>query len=80
MEFKNLAVILLALGAGGCVATPKIIYGNEASVLVGNVERFNVQESFALADEHCRKHGKVARLTDGGGDFSVAFDCVTKPR
>lgn len=80
MEFKNYAVILLVVGASGCVATPKIIYGNEASVLVGNVERFNIQESFVLADEHCRKHGKVARLTDGGGNFSAAFDCVAKTK
>jgi len=73
-------VILLVTGASGCVVTPKIIYGNEASVLVGDVGSFNMPDGFSLADRHCEKYGKAARLTSSGGHLEAAFDCVAKTK
>lgn len=76
---KTIIPIIFAALMTGC-ATPTIIHGNEASVLVDHIDRFSMQQGFAIADEHCGKYGKVARLTNGGGQYSAAFDCVPKQK
>jgi hypothetical protein len=57
------------------LAAPVLIYGNEATVQIGNMDRFNEAKGFEMANQHCRQYGRVARINLDQGT-RVTFDCV----
>lgn len=67
---------LLVIALSGCaydVAKRANVSGNEVSVTVNNV--WNANQAFPIADEHCHKYGKAARLSHSG-EYAFGFDCV----
>ena len=54
---------------------PVLIYGNEATVQIGNMTRVNEREGFQMANSHCRQFGRIARIRLDQGE-RVTFDCV----
>jgi len=79
------ALMLIGLGLGGCV-NPKAdgnlyggpfgqsVTGNAVSVSVSNV--WNEADALGLADAHCNKFGRAARINKMTG-YNANFDCVT---
>lgn len=70
-------VLLAAVGltVGACQPKPSLIYGNEATVQIGHMTSRNEKRGFALAEQHCKKYGKVPRIIADQGP-RVTFDCV----
>lgn len=72
---------LICLLLAGCAADAHIypgffgqnVVGNEAFVSVSNV--YNEQDAFPLAEDHCRKYGKVSRFSRME-NFRAIFDCL----
>lgn len=76
------AIAFAALLVAGCATGPNNIYGglhgqgvtgNEVSVIVSNV--WNEMDGLKLADAHCKKYGKAARL-NRFANYKASFDCV----
>jgi hypothetical protein len=69
------ALLIAALALSACA--PSVIGANERSIVIGKVDITNRAEAFALADQHCRKYGLVARMS-GFSDWSSQqnYDCV----
>jgi hypothetical protein len=68
-----LLTILLALV--GCA--PSLTGANERGGMVSHVGGWNRAESLALADEHCHKFGRLARISGTSPmDSMITFDCV----
>ena len=68
-----LAVGLLTVA--GCA--PSLTAGNERGGVVDHVIGLDRDQAFAIADAHCRKYGRVARIS--GQDTlasTLTFDCV----
>lgn len=75
---RKIQPVLLALLLGGCAQG--LISGNEAGGMVSAGD--NVFESKAgamkIADSHCAKYGKVARVSSlDPMSGTLTFDCVT---
>jgi hypothetical protein len=77
----KIAVVLAIVAAGlAACTTPSYtrktagVIGNEVSVTISNV--WGMKQALPLADEHCHKYGKAARLSVRG-EYSFTFDCVT---
>lgn len=75
----RIALCCVAISAllGGCA--PELIYGNEAGGTVSNDDSLSAPRAGAMmvADTHCAKFGKVARVS--ARDFvggTLTFDCV----
>ena len=68
------AIIITVLGTLALSAcTQRIAGGNEHSVII---ERgASVAKAMALAEKHCGKYGKSARVAVAKG-FLMVFDCV----
>ncbi len=71
-----------------CGCAPELTAGNQAGGAVNNVRSgeglysSNMAEALALADAHCHKYGKVARIngrinSPEQGPSTLAFDCVS---
>lgn len=56
--------------------TPVVAYGNEVAVQVDRLTPRNERQGFALAEQHCRRHGKVPRIASDQGR-RITFDCIT---
>ena len=71
MKYAVLASVVLA----GC--SPSLVGANEAGGVVGSNFNMGRSKALALADAHCRKYGKVARV-NGQNEIrnSTTFDCV----
>lgn len=69
-------VIVLAMLASSCA--PSLVGANEAGGVVGANFNMSRSKALAMADAHCRKFGKVARI-NGQNEIrnSTTFDCVT---
>ncbi|MEK9752556.1 MAG: hypothetical protein VW338_05005 [Rhodospirillaceae bacterium] len=66
-------VILTAVALSACAPRDIIASGNESSVIVQ--QDGSVASASALAQGHCQKYGRNARLAHSQG-FMLAFDCV----
>ncbi|WP_198352341.1 hypothetical protein [Sphingomonas sp. MA1305] len=69
------ALVLIAILLTGCA--PSLVGANEAGGVVGANFNMSRSKALALADAHCRKYGKVARIS-GQNEVrnSTTFDCV----
>jgi hypothetical protein len=71
----TLVAVVLGLSLGACA--PKIMGGNERSVMMGTVGWDNADKAFAMADAHCRKYGRVARLAVmDSWSQQASYDCI----
>jgi hypothetical protein len=52
--------LVLAVVLSGCA--PTFDGGNERTVIIGNVDGMNDGKALMMADEHCRKFGRIARV------------------
>jgi hypothetical protein len=78
MNFARiLLVVSLALGVG-LAACAQIKAANENG---GTVSAFHDSDGLKLADEHCAKYGKTAKITGtkANDDYTLIFECVSKP-
>ena len=69
-------ISLLAVLLGGCAYDVKgraNVTGNELGVTVNNV--WNANQALPIADEHCHKFGKAARLRESQG-YAFSYDCI----
>ena len=76
-------IVAAALLLAGCATGPNNLYGglhgqqvtgNEVSVIVSNI--WNEMDGLKLADGHCKKYGKAARL-NRFADYKASYDCIT---
>lgn len=75
--------LIVAIGLlPGCATSPTNMYGglfgqqvtgNEVSVIVSNI--WNEMDGLKLADDHCKKYGKAARL-NRFSDYKASYDCI----
>lgn len=68
---------VIAILLGGCaydVAGRANVTGNEVGVTVNNV--WNANQALPIADAHCKKFGKAARL-QSSSEYAFHYDCVT---
>lgn len=68
---------IIAVLLGGCaydVAGRANVTGNEVGVTVNNV--WNANQALPIADGHCKKFGKAARLRDSS-EYAFHYDCIT---
>ena len=73
---KTVLVILTAIMLVGC-ATPEVISGNPRTVVIRFASSHNAAETQALANRHCRKHGRYAiHRPDNRRDGIVTYECV----
>jgi hypothetical protein len=81
MKFLKLFLILFLSGCGVTGNDAKIypgffgqkVVGNEAYVSVGNV--WSEMDALPLAEEHCKKYGKIAVFKNFQG-IVARFDCT----
>ena len=69
-------ILLLPVLLGGCaydVAGRANVTGNEVGVTVNNV--WNANQALPIADAHCHKFGKAARLREAG-EYAFHYDCI----
>jgi hypothetical protein len=70
-------IIIAALALAGCA--PKLQFANEAGGVVSQAGSPGNDRAFALAEAHCEKYGKVARVTAQTiWVKSTRFDCVAR--
>lgn len=76
------AIALASLALQACATSPTNIYGgfqgqgvtgNEVSVIISNI--WNEMDGLKLADAHCKKYGKAARLNRFEG-YKGSYDCI----
>jgi uncharacterized protein YcfL len=73
---KTALAILTAIMLVGC-ATPERVSGNPRSIVIRNADKFNVAETQAMANRHCRRHGRYAiHRPDSQRDGLVTYECV----
>ena len=70
--------LLGALGAvlvlAGCSS---LTAANERGGVISHVSGLDRDKAFKLADDHCHKYGRVARISgENGLDGTMTFDCV----
>jgi hypothetical protein len=73
-----IAILLGTLFISACASSSApAVYGNDKG---GAIERFttDMRQIQAIADTHCRKYGKQARIAqaDAQAGGSVLFDCL----
>ena len=69
-------IIALSLCVAGCA--PRLAFSNEAGGVINKSGSLGNDRAYAMATDHCKKFGKVARISDR--DLltnSLRFDCVT---
>jgi hypothetical protein len=76
----RILICLAALVLAGC-APPRILGSNENGVIVAMGGR-SEQEAVAVAEQHCRRFGRVARPAaasagSAGASPAILFDCVS---
>ena len=71
MKIIILSAILLLLF--GCSMEPTAIQSN--SVSLTSIKTFERKKTVQLAEEHCAKYEKIAKLTEVHG-FIMTFECV----
>lgn len=75
---RKLVVVALIPALAGCGGGPTVTGNSQGGVM--DWFATNEREVFLLAQEHCGRYGKDARITQivprGGG--SVTFDCVQR--
>ena len=68
-------IVLAALPLAGCV-TPAVTSATPAGGIVSSYG-WQPNKSLELADAHCRKHGKRARVSSQNDlQNNMTFDCV----
>ena len=73
---KTALAILTAIMLVGC-ATPEIVSGNPRSIVIRNVDDFNLAEAQAMANRHCRRHGRYAiHRPDNTPDRVLTYECI----
>ena len=71
----RLLVVLAVASLAGCA--PGVISGTEAGGIVGHYG-FQPGKSLQLANAHCEKFGKAARVSSQNDlQDNMTFDCVT---
>ena len=71
----RLAAVAVALLVSGCA--PGVISGTEAGGIVGHYG-WQPGKSLQLANAHCEKFGKAARVSSQNDlQDNMTFDCVT---
>lgn len=75
MRCKGLLLIGVALALAGC--TPTLTAANQRGGIVENLRPRNVPEAFKAADDHCKKFGRAARVSQQTED-TLVFDCVAR--
>ena len=68
--FLGLAALALA-----SACTPSLMAESERGGIVTDITRMQPDAALAVANAHCAKYGRVARISGGAGD-SMMFDCV----
>lgn len=67
-------LILSLLALGGCSS---LTAANERGGILSHVTGFDRDKAFKMADDHCHKYGRVARISGTNElDNSMTFDCV----
>jgi hypothetical protein len=70
-------ILLAALALAGCA--PKLQFANEAGGVVSQAMSPGNDRAFALAEAHCEKYGKVARIESQTALVkSTRFECVAR--
>ena len=70
-----MAAALAGLALAAC-GSPQLVAGNARTATVANVTVDNEAAALALAEAHCRQHGRQARRLTTGGLGRVVYDCV----
>jgi hypothetical protein len=73
----RIALAVLALVVASCA--PKLNFANEAGGVINRTGSLGNDRAYALAEQHCAKFGKAARITSR--DIltnTMRFDCVAK--
>jgi len=70
---KTIRSVFVVLALVGCA--PSLIAGNERGGRISS-NNFAKTRSFELADAHCHKFGRVARLSGEVNPGDILFDCV----
>ena len=81
MKYGKMLLIFAALATTGCrgVVNP-FFTANEFEVSIGK-NTFNSQfDTFSIASEHCRKHGKLAVLERAGKSSDLMTGHIDKYR
>lgn len=73
---KIMAVVMLAGALAGC-GGPRIVTGNQNTVIVNRVGSDETSGALRIADRHCAAFGKSARLNtiDRDSDQWI-YDCI----
>lgn len=75
MRIRHLAPLVVLALVGCRTINPVIAYGNEATVQIDKLTPKNERRGFAMAEQHCKKYGKVPRISADQGR-RITFDCV----
>lgn len=71
----RIVILAAALALTGCA--PKLAFSNEAGGVIDQQASMGNDRAYALAEEHCKKYGKVAKIS--GTDIienTTRFECV----
>jgi hypothetical protein len=70
-------IMIAALGLSACA--PQLQFGNEAGGVVSQAMSPGNDRAFAIAEAHCEKYGKIARIESRTVLVkSTRFECVAK--
>lgn len=68
-------IMLGALTLTAC--GPTIVGANERSIVFGSLRWQDADQAFSMADAHCRKYGRVARLSVvDSWSQQASYDCI----
>tara|TARA_R110000868_G_scaffold44407_2_gene148369 strand:- start:217 stop:441 length:225 start_codon:yes stop_codon:yes gene_type:complete len=71
----KILILPLLLLLAGCA--PKLSVANERGGIVDHVSGLTRNSAFKLADNHCRKFGRVARISGQDAlQSNFSFDCI----
>ena len=71
MRYLMLSLLLLV----GCA--PSLNAANERGGIVDHVSGLTRASAFKLADDHCRRFGRVARISGQNAlESNFSFDCI----
>jgi hypothetical protein len=72
---KGCAVLVAAASLSAC--GPTVVGSNESSIMFGSAHWQNADETFSLANAHCRKFGRTARLAvSDSWSQQASYDCI----
>lgn len=85
-KFSKLTLAISVLVLAGCQSSTdpqnanvygsafgQRVVGNKNTVMISNV--WNEMDAFPIAERHCQKYGRSARLSYSQG-YRAAFDCI----